>query len=341
MKTLVLFTLKRILICALGFAVCLTCVACDKNSDTNSSPNDSTDENTPLTISCWGDSLTEGMGVSNASNYPALLNDYLGKDKFTVLNGGDGGEDSITIMARQGAVKVFTDKEIVFNEGDVTAKIGDGKANGLVTADGDVLRLSPPLGRDMPINEITIGTEKYEILQRNFNWSDRSCEVYLKRTSNINEAVTIEKGTEVIFNSVDIATTNYCDIYLMGGNGGYNNDVNILIEQYKKMVAHRGNDNYIVLIPYWTASNATEKFIEAFGDKAIDFLGPANDKNLLENELQITLTDIDKQYLSVKRDVPPCLKLNNDANQGHLNEKGYSILAKVIYERGIELGYWQ
>jgi lysophospholipase L1-like esterase len=35
------------------------------------------------------------------------------------------------------------------------------------------------------------------------------------------------------------------------------------------------------------------------------------------------------------------LKLNNNANEGHMNEKGYKLLAKVIYEQGKELGYWQ
>jgi hypothetical protein len=193
----------------------------------------------------------------------------------------------------------------------------------------------------MPVNDVTIGKEKYQIVIKNFNWTGRSCEVYLKRTTNINNAVTIEKGTEAKLASASIAKTNHCDIYLMGGNGGYNNDVNTLIAQHKKMIEHRGNDNYFVLIPYWTSSNATKAFKDAFGDKAVDFLVHATNKETLENELQITLSDIDKQYVSLKRDVPPCLKLNNDPNQGHMNENGYKLLAKVIYEQGIELGYWQ
>lgn len=341
MKIRVLAICKMILICALTFALGLSCVACKGNTDGHSSATNSDDKDSPLTISCWGDSLTEGMGIAAAYNYPSVLNDYLGREKYTVLNGGDGGEDSITIMARQGAVKIYTSNKIDFKEGDIEVKIGDGSGNGFETAEGQVIRLTPPLGREMPVNDITIGEEKYQIVQKNFDWAGRTCEVYLKRTTNIDNAVSIEKGTEVKFASTDIAKTNHCDIYLMGGNGGYNNDVKTLIEQYKKMIEHRGNENYLVLVPYWTAGNATQEFINAFGDKAVDFLTPATDKNILENELEITLSDLDNQYLAVRRDVPPCLKLNNNANEGHMNEKGYKLLAKVIYEQGKELGYWQ
>jgi hypothetical protein len=279
------------------------------------------------------------MSISATRNYPAVLNNYLGKG-YKVLNGGDGGEDSITIMARQGGVKIYTKDKITFNAGDVEVRIGNGSGNGFVTADGDVIRLTPPLGRDMPINDITIGSQKYQLVQKNFNWSGRTCEVYLKRTTNINKAVTIEKGAEVKLASASLPKTNHCDIYLMGGNGGYKNNVNTLIDQHKKMIAHRGNDNYLVLIPYWTASNATELFIKAFGDKAVDFRAHATNQEILENELGITLSATDKAYIA-RPDVPPCLRLNNDPNQGHLNEKGYQLLAKVAYEQGKKLGYWQ
>ena len=341
MKIRNLVNFKNILIFALLITLCITCVACKGNPDTTSSDEVSEDESSRLVISCWGDSLTEGMGVSGRQAYPAVLNEYLGTDKYTVLNGGDGGEDSITIMARQGGVKVYTCDKIIFNEGDVEVKIGDGSCNGLETENGEAIRLTPSLGRDMSVNDVTIGANKYQIVIKDFNWNARSCEVYLKRTTNINNTATIEKGTEAEFASASIPKTNHCDIYLMGGNGGYGKDVNTLIAQHKKMIEHRGNENYFVLIPYWTASNATDAFKEAFGNKAVDFLVSATNQEILENELQITLTDLDKQYVSLKRDVPPCLKLNNDKDQGHMNAKGYKLLAKVIYEQGKELGYWQ
>ncbi len=423
MKTRILAFSKKILICALAFALCLTFVGCNEGNDestpsssrpvvsgnsvfdgnpntsktesdassddtsteTNSSSKPTTSSSKPttssskpttssskpttssskpttsssspdtssntsstpevklLTISCWGDSLTEGMSVDSTRNYPAVLNNYVGRDKYKVLNGGDGGEDTITIMARQGGVKIYTSNQIKFAKGESEVKIGDGKGNGFETAEGEVIRLTAPLGREMSVNDITIASKKYKIVLKNFNWTDRSCEVYLQRTSNINKAVTISKGTEAKFASAELAKTNHCDIYLMGANGGYGDksDYNALIAQHKKMIEYRGNDNYLVVIPYWTSREFTQPFIDAFGDKAVDFRAVAIDQKVLELELFITLTPTDKGFIGAsKQQVPPCLRLNNSQTDVHLNEKGYQLLAKTLYNRGKELGYW-
>ena len=60
-------------------------------------------------VACWGDSITEGMGMTDKS-YPIRLQEMLGDTNFVVYNGGDGGETSNTIAARQGGLKVYTSK---------------------------------------------------------------------------------------------------------------------------------------------------------------------------------------------------------------------------------------
>lgn len=318
------------------------------NNSSSSTPNTSSTPTPPpaprLIVSCWGDSLTEGMRMTNGNDFPSLLNNMLGTDKYDVLNGGDGGEDTITIMARQGALKIFTSNQITFKAGDASVRIGDGKGNGFETADGEVIRLTAALGREMPINNITIGSQKYKLVLNNFNWSDRSCEVYLQRTSGFDSALTIEKGTEAKFASADLAKTNHCDIYLMGCNGGYGSNKNnykALIAQHQQMIDYRGNDNYLVIIPYWTSNTFTKYFIEAFGDKAIDFRAAATDQSILEDTLHLNLTDLDKtQIASSQKIIPPCLRLNNSSTDVHLNETGYLLLAKLLHTRGQELGYW-
>ena len=318
-------------------------------SSNNSSSTTSNTSSTPtppprLIVSCWGDSLTEGMRMTNGNDFPSLLNNMLGTDKYNVLNGGDGGEDTITIMARQGALKIFTSNQITFKAGDASVRIGDGKGNGFETANGEVIRLTAALGREMPINNITIGSQQYKLVLNNFDWSDRSCEVYLQRTSGFNSDLTIEKGTEVKFASADLAKTNHCDIYLMGCNGGYGankNNYKALIAQHQQMIDYRGNDNYLVIIPYWTSNTFTKYFIEAFGDKAIDFRAAATDQSILEDTLHLTLTDLDKtQIASSQKIIPPCLRLNNSSTDVHLNQTGYLLLAQLLHTRGQELGYW-
>ena len=318
------------------------------NSSSSTSNTSSTPTPTPaprLIVSCWGDSLTEGMRMINGNDFPSLLNNMLGTNKYDVLNGGDGGEDTITIMARQGALKIFTSNQITFKAGDVSVRIGDGKGNGFETADGEVIRLTPPLGREMPINNITIGSRQYKLVFKNFDWSDRSCEVYLERTRGFDSALTIKKGTRAKFASADLAKTNHCDIYLMGCNGGYGsnkNDYKALIAQHQQMIDYRGNDNYLVIIPYWTDNIFTKYFIEAFGDKAIDFRTAATDQSILEDTLHLILTDLDKtQIASSQKIIPPCLRLNNSSTDVHLNKTGYLLLAQLLHKRGRELGYWQ
>ena len=82
------------------------------------------------TLVCWGDSITEGMAMRDKS-YPTVLGKLLG-DEYKVINAGDGGEDTITIMARQGALKLFTENEIVFGEGEETVAIGNQDNNGFI-----------------------------------------------------------------------------------------------------------------------------------------------------------------------------------------------------------------
>ncbi|MGN0889076.1 MAG: hypothetical protein ACI4UY_09375 [Kiritimatiellia bacterium] len=55
-------------------------------------------------VLCWGDSVTEGMAMPRDKAYPAQLQKLLGSG-YRVLNGGDGGEDTVTIMARQGGCR--------------------------------------------------------------------------------------------------------------------------------------------------------------------------------------------------------------------------------------------
>ena len=87
------------------------------------------------TVVCWGDSITEGMGMRDRS-YPTILGELLGDD-YKVINAGDGGEDTITIMSRHGALKLFTENDIVFGKGEESVAIGNQDNNGFITADNE------------------------------------------------------------------------------------------------------------------------------------------------------------------------------------------------------------
>ena len=88
------------------------------------------DDKEKKTVVCWGDSLTashtNGTGykgmikgcIKGDDSYPGVLQDLMGDD-YDVVNCGVGGENTLTIMARQGAYPMLLAHDVVlFNDGE-------------------------------------------------------------------------------------------------------------------------------------------------------------------------------------------------------------------------------
>ena len=268
-------------------------------------------------ILCWGDSVTEGMAMPRGKDYPSQLELLLGEG-YKVFNSGDGGEDSITIPARQGAVKLATAAPIVFPSGESTVKIGDASDNGFHTSAGEKIKLTAALGRKIPVNPVKIGSGSYKLSFKDFRWNSPTNKIsyalQLSRDANMSsKALTIPAGTPVEFASASEVPGAYCEIFFMGANGGWNNNIDKLIAQVRAMIARRGEKKpYLVIVPYWKRFSQENKdaFKAAFGRHAVEF--PVEDSLCYKNRPDV-----------------------------HLNEHGYALLAKLLFERGVELGYWK
>ncbi len=267
-------------------------------------------------VLCWGDSVTEGMAMPRGKDYPSRLEALLGPG-YRVFNSGDGGENSITIPARQGAVALRTAAPIAFNAGESAVRIGDADDNGLRTSDGDKIMLTAALGRQIPVNPVKIGEAEYRLSVRDFRWNSPtnriSYTLWLSRDEGRTEApLAIPGGTPVKFASVDAAADAYCEIFFMGANGGWNNDIDRLIAQFRTMISRRGESRpYLVIVPYWRSFSQKNKdaFKKAFGSHAVEF--PVQDSLCYKNRPDV-----------------------------HLNERGYALLAELLHQRGAKLGYW-
>ncbi len=267
-------------------------------------------------VLCWGDSVTEGMAMPRGKDYPARLQALLGPD-YKVFNSGDGGENTITISARQGALPLATAGQIDFPAGETAVRIGDQGDNGFHTPDGDKLKLTAALGRQIPANPVRIGDASYTLFFRDFMWNTPTNPItytlWLKRDEAGAEApLAIPTGTRVAFASADAVPDAWCEIILMGANGGWNKDVATLIAQIRAMLARRGEDRpYLVVVPYWRSFPEKGKadFKAAFGRHAVEF--PVEDSLCYKNRPDV-----------------------------HLNENGYALLAELLHARGAELGYW-
>ena len=249
-------------------------------------------------------------------DYPARLAALLG-DGYRVFNSGDGGEDAITIPARQGAIALATAAPIQFPAGAGAVQIGDESDNGFHAPDGARIRLTEALGRDIPVNPVDIGGARFRLFFRDFRWNTPTTKIsytlWLERDGAATDApLEIPAGTPVRFASAAAAPDAWCEIVFMGGNGGWGRDVNTLIGLFRTMLARRGEDRpYLVLVPYWESfpKDGVAAFKEAFGPHAVEFPWA------------------------------PALCLGNRPDV-HLNEDGYALLARLFHERGASLGYW-
>ena len=286
-------------------------------------------------VTCWGDSITEGMAMRHKS-YPSKLQEMLGDD-FKVYNGGDGGEKTITIAARQGSIPVITNKKITFQKGETARFISTEKEDIFVAKSLCPIRLTALLGNQIDVNPVKIAGNEYNIRFEDFVWSPRSFKMFLDRLDNADTELEIPSDSEVIFNGADLSTKGGIDVYLMGANGGYNNDFEY-IAQLKSMIKHHGNDKFIIVKPYWTWG-LIEGLDETFGDHVLDFKKIAIENDGLSFE-GLTKTEQDIKDLEAN-ELPTSFRYLNQTGDVHLNEYGYDFLAHCVYNKGKELGYFK
>ncbi len=285
-------------------------------------------------ITCYGDSITQGMGYDEhpEKTYPGSLASMLGSG-YTVINSGDAGETSQTIMARQGAFTLYTSKAFNFPAGTATIEIGNQDDNGFVSINGDTIGLTGRLGYENPLNNIVIDGSEYTISLHNFVWSPRSYTVKLTRVGSTANAKTVPSGTKATFQNTTRQTD--CEIYLVGANGNSDSGDD-LVAQYKAMIDNHGSNNYFVIIPYFKWYTA--EFKAAFGDHCIDFRTFAKSDEGF-SYVGLTKTAEDIEYINNDK-LPPSYRMNNDGTDVHLNQYGYKLLAYLIYEQGKALGYF-
>lgn len=295
-------------------------------------------------VSCYGDSVTEGMAVGPNQTtvarkglpYPAVLQQLLGEE-YLVQNAGDGGENTHSIMTRQGAEKIYLKSDVTFDVGVHEVLIDVGNGRGALTEDGVELQWTPPYGRDLPMNKVTINGDAYEFKFTEHNYEQHgTCNTFLVR-ENADRAVTLTKGTEISIDITATSKTNYCDIYFMGFNGGYHTDEE-LIAQHQKMIDYRGNDRYLIIARQDRPSTANA-LREAYGDHVLILVEYCAAGGM--EKCGLTMTEQDKDCIQ-NGILPYPLKLrgDEDKNDVHLSAAGYKVLGHAVYELGRKNNLW-
>lgn len=305
-------------------------------------------------VVCWGDSLTAGIGGEGIT-YPLVLQQLIKEnilDSFNsknivglnhglfknyeynlgivpVVNMGVGGEDTKTIMGRNGAMPfhVKNDFQIPANTEPVEINIDGGT----------------------PLRQGTTGMESVEISgipgiidieQESYMASEYK---YYFHRNESGTAVEVKAGTEIITSGSGMYL-DYLTIVFMGENGGYA-DVSELIEQQMAIVGHQtvNAERFIIVGSHTGTEEEKSEFESAmeeeYGDKYINLRaymssqGIEDVKEILDVEIE--LTEKDKKMIG--QGMTPESLLSDTV---HFNQYGYELIGHLIYERMDELGYF-
>lgn len=322
------------------------------------------------TVVCWGDSLTDGTGSSTKKpstetnsdcSYPAVLGRLI-SDGTTVLNAGVGGETSWMIAARQGGAFVqCLPTTIPANVEKVRIYI-KGEEQDYFYTSGKWTYLENNLsynistgGRSM-VNPVTIagvsGTLSSETITEGTPDPDTGETVqtqvraYYFTRAKAGQAVSFNTPRSIITNAYN-TMQSYIPVIWMGQNDAPNHNGSYItqgdaIKRAQQMLSIIPHEKYIIMdYPSGSNSNAADRaqnFANAFGAHYINIRKYICDYGIdYVNSLGAEITPSDSDTSAIKSgSIPGCLRIDGV----HGNYWYYQIVAKAVFDRGVDLGYW-
>ncbi len=285
-----------------------------------------TEENKGINaVVCFGDSITEGMGMVDSERYPSVLGKYL-ENQYLVLNAGVGGETSFTISARANAVEFTVSEEMVFDVG-VKEIVSHEKIFKGINKEEVRFRYSL-MGHELSITKPIIDGKPYTM---RYEPNGK----YILCRENADSKLVIPVGAKIRFDYSDFFDNLYCAIVLMGANDGGQVPVYELINRYRKIAETA--DNFIAIIPFH-GNDCSAAFEAEFGNKCINVREYF--KEAVFEDYNIEFTEQDRRDI-ISGEIPVRFTYNNRHNEVHLNSLGYKIMADLVYKKGVELGYWK
>lgn len=287
-------------------------------------------------VVCWGDSLTDGAGASDTKHqYPYILKSLINTNNTGIEtdSAGQGGEGTYNIATRQGGVVVNVKPCTIPESGSVNVEID--KWNGLtislcrrggndVTTDNAKMKINPcyiagvkgTLLRDSNSNYVFTRTEDGEevTFTRPMPLLTNGHETY----NGKNEVGVIWSGT----NDID-------------SNGG---TIEKTIQGINMMIAELKSKKYIVV---GLTSKAYHSDID---DKNFRMATEYKDHFVNVRDYMLTYGLEDSGIEPTEQDltdisngeIPSSLRVDDV----HGNDYFYDVVAKQVYKKGQELGYW-
>ena len=305
-------------------------------------------------IVCWGDSLTAGAGGDGVTypkviqtliqenicdpydpgedinrKYAYLLDDADYKVEIPVVNMGVGGETSITIVGRNGAIP-YVVKDALTIPGDTTpVEIHFTSKEGQ--------HVAPLRQLHSGVNPVIIGGVEGTLSIQQESWMSKEYSYYFTRTAP-GESKVILPGTEI----VTAASSQYLDhitVIFIGTNLGYT-DIPDLIRQQRAIIDHQtaNQDRFIIVGLHTETSESRRELEEAmqeeYGDNYINLREYMATQAMKDAKLTPTAQDL----AMMEEGATPASLLSDEI---HFNATGYELIGKLLYNKMVELGYFE
>ncbi|MGN1317886.1 MAG: hypothetical protein ACI4VF_02645 [Lachnospirales bacterium] len=282
-------------------------------------------------IVCWGDDMTYGKGGVNKS-YPYVLENLLEENeyKIPVYNNGVSGENSLTVLGRQGAIPYCVESFYLKNSPElIEIKVKSSYKGAEVNP---LLRKRNPGVNPCSIDGVD-GTLYGYVKPANLNKVDK---FYFVR-SNTGNTKNIMSETPVITSGSKYR--DYIHILAVGEHGGYDNNYE-LVDQHKKFVEYlkdsKNGESYLILGMSKGNKEENEELekmmTDNFGDHYINIREYLSTNAL--NDLGLPPTEEDKKAMSEGK-VPPSFWFD----ENNLNDIAYEAIGKIVYNKLVEYNY--
>ena len=312
-------------------------------------------------VVCWGDSLTapNGTGIKGwvrgllrGKAYPEQLQGMMG-GAYEVVNAGVGGENTLTIMARQGAFPMKLAHDVVIYRTDETKFsrfIGGADIPAFHSTYND--KQVTPLkqrgwkeGTPVWINPCYIGGYKCLLKSESKIWQEDGKYVFeynyfIEPLDELAKTDTLPAGTVIETDAMRTLRNAYANVFFMGQNGGFI-DAADLIRQYRAMIDYSRCERFVIISfhkpnrPLPTVRRMEEmedSLRQAFGPHLINLR-----KYMVENALSdagIEADQTDKDSIAHGQ-VPPCLLRDGL----HFTSEANTLIARLVEKKFKELGY--
>lgn len=295
-------------------------------------------------ILCWGDSLTMGIetGWGNFVDIPYAerLGEYLGVES---VNLGIGSETSDMIAMRQGGIPIYVDYL------NIPADCTPVEISIMIDGSDEITSFG--LYGFEGVNDVEIAGIKGKITGKNGDTSGRfNTSVYFTRNEP-GEAVKITERTQIITKYMTEKREDDILVIWIGSNDLYGaSDTSLfdtIVANQQAMIDYAGTDEFVIVgytADMYIGNDSYRTCVDDFnalmaekwGDKFIDVKAYMGTEQCLTDH-GITPTEHDMEFLN-KGWIPPSL-LEDSTNLIHFNQLGYDIVADMVAEKIVELGY--